>query len=66
MSLGGWKDGLRVEIIWVLVKIDNGIIRDFKIGVKMMKWRWEFGDENRKKLKWDTEGKWWSDNDLSD
>ena len=37
MSLGGWKDGLRVEIIWVLVKIDNGIIRDFKIGVKMMK-----------------------------
>ena len=66
MSLGGWKDGLKVGIIWVLVKIDNGIIGDFKIGVKMMKWRWEFGDENRKKLKWDTEGKWWSDNDLSD
>ena len=48
MSLGGWKDGLKVGIIWVLVKIDNGIIGDFKIGVEMVKWRWEFGDENRK------------------
>jgi len=48
MSLGGWKDGWKVGIIWVLVKIDNGIIGDFKIGVEMVKWRWEFGDENRK------------------
>ena len=37
MSLGGWKDGLRVGIIWVIVKIDNGIIGDFKIGVEMVK-----------------------------
>ena len=37
MSLGVWKHGLSVEIIWVLVKMDNGIIGDFKIGVEMMK-----------------------------
>jgi hypothetical protein len=40
MSLGVWKHGVSVEIIWVLVKMDNGIIGDFKIGVEMMKWRW--------------------------
>ena len=40
MNLGGWKHGLGVEIIWVLVKMDNGIIGYFKIGVEMMKWRW--------------------------
>ena len=37
MSLGGWKDGLRVGIIWVPVIIDNSIIGDFKIGVEMVK-----------------------------
>ena len=35
MSLGGWKHGLRVEIIWVVVKMDNDIIGDFKIGLEM-------------------------------
>ena len=40
MSLGVWKHGVSVEIKWVLVKMDNGIIGDFKIGVEMMKWRW--------------------------
>jgi hypothetical protein len=40
MGLGGWKHGLGVEIMWVVVKMDNGIIGDFKIGVEMMKWRW--------------------------
>ena len=40
MSVGGWKHGLSVKIMWVVVKMDNGIIGDFKIGVEMMKWRW--------------------------
>ena len=37
MSLGGWKHGLSVEIMWVVVNMDNGIIGDFKIGVEVMK-----------------------------
>ena len=37
MRLGGWKHGLRVEIMWVVVKMDNGIIGDFKIGLEMVK-----------------------------
>jgi hypothetical protein len=37
MSLGRWKNGLKVGIIWVLVKIDNGIIGDFKNEVEMVK-----------------------------
>ena len=34
------QHGLSVKIMWVVVKMDNGIIGDFKIGVEMMKWRW--------------------------
>jgi len=37
MRLGGWKHGLRVKIMWVVEKRDNGIIGDFKIGVEMEK-----------------------------
>ena len=37
MGLGGWKYGLGVEIIWVIVKMDNGNIGDFKIRVEMMR-----------------------------
>ena len=37
MSLGGWKDGLKVGIIWLLVKIDNGIVGEFKNEVEMVK-----------------------------
>ena len=37
MRLGGWKHGLRVKIMWVLVKMDNCIIGDFRIGVEMVK-----------------------------
>ena len=37
MSLSGWKDGLKVEIIWVIVRMKNGIIGDFKIDVEMVK-----------------------------
>ena len=37
MRLGEWKHGLRVKIMWVVVKMDNGIIGDFRIGVEMVK-----------------------------
>ena len=37
MRLGGWKHGLRVKIMWVVVKMDDGIIGDFKIGLEMVK-----------------------------
>ena len=37
MRLDGWKHGLRVKIMWVVVKMDNGIIGDFKIGLEMVK-----------------------------
>ena len=37
MRLGGWRPGLRVKIMWVVVKMDNGIIGDFKIGLEMVK-----------------------------
>ena len=35
MSLDEQKHGLRVEIIWLVVKMDNDIIGDFKIGLEM-------------------------------
>ena len=38
--VGGSMVQAGVEIIWVVVKMDNGIIGDFKIGIEMMKWRW--------------------------
>ena len=57
--MGEWKHGLSIEIIWVLVKMDNGIIGDFKIGVEMMKGGEVGWDRNLKLGLWEELGRDW-------